>query len=274
MFHNSFLYCVGDRRLFQEFASNIYTFILNLWNNFTESFFRNVAQNVNSEMLTVDLEKALLTLRILRKLTIHGFYRPYQNEGCMSFLKVIFDRIRTSLECRKRLRMKGQYIFELSEKFIIHLTKILVSVLDSHPFTFVDFIQPTLELTVYYAFTPDGIEYVFERFVIQCFNLIKGILLCAEYRPAKVVELTKDPETVRAHQIKTNFFQPNTLAEICKKLVSHYFILTQDELDMWDNDPENFANDEAGESWKYSIRVSRNCNNLVFNILINIFLEF
>ncbi|KAK9736615.1 Importin-beta N-terminal domain [Popillia japonica] len=180
----------GDRRLFQEFASNIYTFILNLWNNFTESFFRNVAQNnnftesffrnvaqnVNSEMLTVDLEKALLTLRILRKLTIHGFYRPYQNEGCMSFLK--------------------------------------------------------------------------------CFNLIKGILLCAEYRPAKVLELTKDPETVRAHQIKTNFFQPNTLAEICKKLVSHYFILTQDELDMWDNDPENFANDEAGESWKYSIRPS------------------
>ncbi|KAI4458349.1 importin-7 8 11 [Holotrichia oblita] len=85
---------------------------------------------------------------------------------------------------------------------------------------------------------------------------LAGILLCAEYRPAKVVELTKDPETVRAHQIKTNFFQPNTLAEICKKLVSHYFILTQDELDMWDNDPENFANDEAGESWKYSIRPS------------------
>ncbi|GJQ74570.1 Ranbp11 [Trypoxylus dichotomus] len=246
----------GDRRLFQEFTTNIYAFILNLWNNFTESFFRNFAQNVNVELQTVDLEKALLTLRILRKLTIHGFYRPHQNQDCMNFIKVVFERIRTSLECRKRLRIKGQYLFELTEKFIIHLTKILLAVLDSHPFTFVNFIQPTLELTVYYAFTLEGIEYVFERFVIQCFNLIKGILLSAEYKPAKVIELTKNPETVRAHQIKIGFFQPNTLAEICKKLVSHYFILTQDELDMWDNDPENFANDEAGESWKYSLRPS------------------
>lgn len=214
-----------------------------------------VAHHNNAELLTADLEKALLTLRILRKLTIHGFYRPHQSQDCMNFLKVIFDRIRTSLECRKRFQMKHQYLLELIEKFIIHLTKILLSVLDSHPFTFVDFIQPTLELTTYYAFTSEGIEYVFERFVIQCFNLIKGILLCPEYRPAKVVELTKDPLTIRAHQIKINFFQSNTLAEICKKLVSHYFILTQDELDMWDNDPENFANDEAGESWKYSLRV-------------------
>lgn len=146
-------------------------------------------------------------------------------------------------------------MLDLCEKFIIHLTKILLSVLDVHPFSFVDFIQPSLEFGVYYVFTPAGDDLLFERFIIQCFNLIKGILLCAEYKPAKILELTKEPETLRAHQIKTAFFQPSTLTEMCRKLVSHYFLLTQDDLDMWDTDPETFANDEVGESWKYSLRV-------------------
>ena len=33
-----------------------------------------------------------------------------------------------------------------------------------------------------------GQEALFERFKIQCLNLIKLIMLCVEYKPAKVVE--------------------------------------------------------------------------------------
>lgn len=58
-------------------------------------------QNDSSELITNNLEKALLTLRILRKLTVSGFYKPHTNQDCMSFLKVIFDRAKTSLEYRK-----------------------------------------------------------------------------------------------------------------------------------------------------------------------------
>lgn len=125
-----------------------------------------------------------------------------------------------------------------------------------HPFSYVDIIQSTLEFTVYYIFTPAGMTLIFERFIIQCFNLIKGILLCAEYRPAKLIDQTKNPETLKAYQIRTAFFTPEILTEICRKLVSHYFILTKEDLALWDADPETFANDEGGESWKYSLRVN------------------
>lgn len=128
-----------------------------------------------------------------------------------------------------------------------------------HPFSYVDFIRPTLEFTIYYIFTPAGTQYIYERFTIQCFNLIKGILLCAEYKPAKIPEMTKEPETLRAHQIKVEFFQPSTLTEMCRKLVTHYFLLKQEDLELWDADPETFVNDEVGESWKYSLRVSFTC---------------
>lgn len=94
-------YFLGDRRIFQEFTSNVYAFVLNLWNNFTESFLNDIVLNAPVERITTNLEKALLTLRILRKLTVFGFYKPHLNQDCMSFLKVIFERAKTSLEYRK-----------------------------------------------------------------------------------------------------------------------------------------------------------------------------
>lgn len=92
---------LGDRKLFQEFTTNIFAFILNLWNNFTEAFLRDIMQNASTDVITGNLEKALLTLRILRKLTVYGFYKPHLNHDCMCFLKVIFDRAKTTLECSK-----------------------------------------------------------------------------------------------------------------------------------------------------------------------------
>lgn len=76
------------------------------------------------------------------------------------------------------------------------------------------------------------------------------------FRAAKNPELTRNPETLRAHKIKQGFFTPAVVSDIGRKLVGHYFILTQDELNEWDADPEAFSNDECGDSWKYSLRVS------------------
>jgi len=49
------------------------------------------------------------------------------------------------------------------------------------------------------------------------------------------------PETLEAHKIKTAFFTYPTLMEICRRLVTHYFLLTDEELMMWEEDPESFG---------------------------------
>lgn len=50
------------------------------------------------------------------------------------------------------------------------------------------------------------------------------------------------PESLEAHKIKTAFFTHPTLTEIGCRLVSHYFLLTEEELAMWEEDPESFGN--------------------------------
>ncbi|XP_011635058.1 importin-11 [Pogonomyrmex barbatus] len=241
------------QRIFRELTATMFNFILNLWNTYTESFLIMASNGADVNQTQETLEKALLLLRILRQLIVYGFSKPSESQDAMLFLKVVFERAKTCLECRKTLASRGVQV-DVCEKFIIHLTKVLLGVLDMHPFCYVELIPTSLEFSVFYCFTETGQALAFERFIIQCLNLVKSILLSTYYRPAKVIEETKDPLVLRACQLRQEFFTPETLTEICSRLVTHYFLLTPADLEMWDTQPESFAIDDGGESWKYCLR--------------------
>eukprot|EP00795_Rhopilema_esculentum_P005936 gene5936-11283_t len=56
------------------------------------------------------------------------------------------------------------------------------------------------------------------------------------------------------HQIKQNIFTKDLLVELCHQLVFKYFPLTSQEVNEWQNDPESYLTDEAGDSAEYLIR--------------------
>lgn len=56
---------------------------------------------------------------------------------------------------------------------------------------------------------------------------------------------------------KNDFFTVERLAYISEKIITYYFLLTPHDLELWDEDPEQYACDEGGESWKYDLRVSK-----------------
>lgn len=84
-------------------------------------------------------------------------------------------------------------MLELSEKYIIHLTKVALGTLEFYPLSYVSLVGPSLEFTAYYCFTEQGMHLTFERFTIQCLNLLKNILMCSEYKVGKTSELSRDP---------------------------------------------------------------------------------
>lgn len=49
---------------------------------------------------------------------------------------------------------------------------------------------------------------------------------------------------MRAYQLRQEFFTHQTLTEICSRLVTHYFLLTPADLELWDTDPENLGKNE------------------------------
>ncbi|CAK1542031.1 unnamed protein product [Leptosia nina] len=252
----------ADKGTFQELTSSVYGFILNIWHENTELFLQHIQEGAATELITEPLEKALLCLRMLRKLTVLGFKRAHESQDAVAFLNVVFDRAKSSLECRKLLKGRGIYPLELCEKFIIHLTKVALGILCFHPYSYIPLIRPSLEFALYYCFTEQGMPLAYERFTIQCLNIVKGILQCLEFKPPKApVDQVKAPLTLQAHQIKSEVLNENTVCHMCRHLVTHYFLLSSDDLALWDAEPESFATDEVGESWKYSLRP---CTEAVF----------
>uniref|UniRef100_A0AAQ4RYC2 Importin-11 n=1 Tax=Gasterosteus aculeatus aculeatus TaxID=481459 RepID=A0AAQ4RYC2_GASAC len=245
-----------DRRLFQDLASGIYSFACSLWSHHTDCFLQQICARDEAAALG-SLERSLLSLKVLRKLTVFGFQEPQQNVEVMGFLNAVFERLRQFLECSRQVGPNSSCREKL-EKIIILYTKALLDFLEYHPCAFIPLIQRSLEFAVSYLFTPAGEGVTFERFTVQCMNLIKLIVKNDAYKPSKNIDGRmgdSKPESLEAHKIKTAFFTHPTLTEIGRRLVSHYFLLTEEELAMWEEDPESFAVEETGgDSWKYSLR--------------------
>lgn len=255
-----------DRRVFHQLTATIFSTIFHEWINFSKLFLVEVQRDISESRQL--LESSFLTLKILRKLLVHGFRECSKEPDAVNFLSLIFQQIGPFLQCRTVFYNRGNFQ-EICEKYLVLLIKILRDVLDIQPFSFVQFIQPTLECSVTYCFNKDFQDCLFERLIVQFLNLIKGILTCIEYKPSKCLEASKTYCTaVEVHKIKTDFFTQPVLREICQQLLSRYFVLSENDIHVWENNPEEFASEEGVESWKFSLRP---CTEVFF---LSLFREF
>lgn len=91
--------------------------------------------------------------------------------------------------------------FDDAQPFVLNLSSLsallhlmqLLDFLESHPYPFIPLIQRSLEFAVSYVFTPVGEGVTFERFIVQCMNLIKMIVKNDAYKPAKNIEGKEAP---------------------------------------------------------------------------------
>ncbi|KXJ72128.1 hypothetical protein RP20_CCG018800 [Aedes albopictus] len=258
-----------DRIHFEELTTKLYDFILNLWDAFTQLFYTNIQEQATLDLCTTNLEKAIISLRILKKLTIFGVSAPHLNPKCMMFIRVVFHRLKELLDCRRQVKLieKRQQLpnklSEQVEKFIIKHMKFLNLFFDTHPASFVEFIPAAFEFSFNYVFH-EGTNLIFEdnvitfpNFAIQCLNLIKGIL------SHNLIHVDREKEQI-INAAKNEFFTPERLSYIFEKIIMHYFLLTSEEFELWDSDPESYVSDEGGDSWKYNLR---SCTEAFYMIL-------
>lgn len=69
----------------------------------------------------------------------------------------------------------------------------------------------------------------------------------------------EDPEPVVVrcrHIIENEFMTPETTNKLAEILITKYMRLTEDDLEEWDSNPEEWALEEEADSWKYQLRVS------------------
>ncbi|XP_052792511.1 importin-11-like [Mya arenaria] len=252
-----------DRKLFEDLTSEVFGYLYQLWQDQLGDFLQQAS--VHSDNMEMNIDRTTLSLKILRRLVTFGFRDPAANQEAMSFLNQVFVKLDAMLECRQSL-WGNQRMLEKCERMINLLTKVLLDSLEHHPVCYIQFIQRSLEFVVRYNFSNASLLY--ERFTVNCFNLMKNILLCDAYRPSKHENLEPDSIKMQAYKIKMCFFTYSTLQEICHRLISQYFLLNHEDLATWDSDPEEFCQEEVGDSYRYSLRP---CTETLF---VSLFKEF
>ncbi|CAB3374307.1 Hypothetical predicted protein [Cloeon dipterum] len=218
----------GDRRLFQELSSSLFPHILLIFE-----------QNMAAEAVT----EGTLALKILRQITVHGFKAPYEEAAVRSFLDSAIPRTRVLIEMRQNASDQAAI-----QKLASLMLKLLSDILEHHPFSFGPLVASTLQLIDNLILNDSGCSLLFERAAVQLLNLLKGILLCSEFKSDAF------PAGQQAQQAKSQFFTPQMLQALCQRLVARFLPLSQDELKQWAEDAEAFAADEGGECWRYALR--------------------
>ncbi|XP_025415484.1 importin-11 [Sipha flava] len=255
-------------RLFQDASSQLFPNFYSHWEQRTDAFIEEMEQGHAFPSTAKLLEDAFYTQKILSNFVLYGFKSPYPDD-VKRFILAVFNKVRPIVACRA-------YYPDLIEKFVCRMFKMLMTIIEEHPAEYLDFIQPTIELAYYYGFTAEGNAVVFERFLIQLFNLTKFILICPQYKlprtngPVCQVEENARRISVIAVQHKGSVFKSDRLMNMCQQLIYKYFLLTPAELEIWDSDPEMFATDEVGEYWKYNLKA---CTESLFMSLFHEFRE-
>ncbi|XP_076465605.1 importin-11-like [Babylonia areolata] len=252
-----------DRKLFETLTQEIVEYMNHLWQSHLSQFMQ--LANQHDENMANSLEQARLVLKALRKLATYGLKEPHTNPHVMNFVTSLFPQLEALLDIRRSMWGNHQML-EKCERIITTMTKVLMDMLENHPASYVGLIKTTLQFVLTYNFTTKGL--LFDRFTVHCFNLMKGILFCDTYKPRKNNKEDCSAVCLEAKRVLTEFFTFDTLSEVCRRLVSQYFLLTTDDLTAWEADPEEFCQEEGGDSYRYSLRP---CTEVLF---LTIFKEF
>ena len=240
----------SDRRMFHELTEQLLPFLLSIWKTHHSALIQSAA-SIGDESLTTVLQIVLITMKNLRRLIVHGLRKHHENNDCIAFLLSLFEEVKQILVLRQA---KQQIAMEL-EKYSVMILKLFTDLLENHPYSFIPLLKDALQFICCLCFMEEGRTLVFQRLVIFCLNILKQIILCAEYKKSKHPDETNDKSPGKEAQlIKQEFFTSSTVSEICTQLLFQYLPLLQDDLMLWDSDPEQFCCDDGGDAWKYTYR--------------------
>ncbi|KAH8297117.1 hypothetical protein KR044_005091, partial [Drosophila immigrans] len=258
---------MAEKRAFEELAGQIFRYMAwDIWATLTTRFLQLVKTETEAQAHSC-LQRAYIAMRSLRKLVVYGCgSKPYKSSDYMNFIEQLFERLRQCLELRYELRMRsaGQQLITDLERFILKMMKTLNEFMERHSLSFARFVPVALEFSFHYVFH-EGTALIFDagdrinfsNFVIQAINLLKGIMMSGNdsLAPDASANTLEDELLASAAQTQTKFFSVERVTYLCEKIVTHYFLLTQDELAEWQQDPEGYGQDDGGgDAWKYELR--------------------
>lgn len=277
----------NDRKIFEELSTNIIDMILQLGFFYIEKCLIN---SLNTQSLGMDesslkiqlnehsfyLDQAIICLKILHKLVLHGFKDNTENVALKQLMANLFQSFE-KLITKYNLIMASQhqtlidYFKEKYEYLIVLYVEIINDYHETYPYDFVQTcLCDCLNMIMQICFTAQGKQIAFTKLSINLMNFLKSIIMCDKYkqRLIKIEDPLIQMKQQKAIEIKQNYFTRENLQQILSFLFNEYLLMTDEELEIWRDSPEEFINEDgtATDAWKYNYRA---CAETLFQSFVH-----
>lgn len=256
----------SGRKQFQQAAPELFTNVVNIYVRYVDALFATNTTNIES--LSGCLETSHMALKCLRRVVVHGFPEFSTSEGPVAFFRLALEHLQKFMAFKESIPEQCSFLVTAVDSHIKLIGKFYLDLMDAHPRQFILTPGAAEVLRFYWGLLAgNGNEHAAapaQTTLIQGLQLVKKTL-----KDPQFILTDKDPEPVVVrcrHIIENEFLTPETTNKLAEILITKYMRLTEDDLEEWDSNPEEWALEEEADSWKYQLRP---CAEKVFMDLLS-----
>ncbi|KAF9282312.1 hypothetical protein BGZ68_006073 [Mortierella alpina] len=256
----------GGRKQFQMVAPDLFSKVVNIYVRYVDLLFASNTTNIES--LSGCLETSHMALKCLRRIVVHGFPDFATTEGPVAFFRLALEHLQKFMAFKESIPEQCSFLVTAVDSHIKLIGKFYLDLMDAHPRQFILSPGAGDVLRFYWGLLAgNGNEHgaaPAQTTLIQGLVLIKKTL-----KDPQFILTNRDPEPVVVqcrHIIENEFMTAETSNKLAEILITKYMRLTEDDLEEWDNNPEEWALEEEADSWRYQLRP---CAEKVFMDLLS-----
>lgn len=255
----------NDRKVFEEMTSSLSDLIVTLGFSYVQKCL--IENDENKHFFYLD--QAILCMKILDKLVLHGYRDNTYSSSANQLLTNILNSFNQLISRYKEISLH-QTFKEKYEYLCVLYVNILADYQETYPFNFVDYMHQSLNLITSICFTQEGKTIVFKKLILNFMNFLKSILISDKYKTSLIKNENENIQNqqTKAIEIKKKFFTLDNLKLMLNFIFNEYLLMTLDELEQWYTDEEEFINEDgtSADSWKYSFRA---CVEILFQSFVH-----
>ncbi|KAF9359983.1 hypothetical protein BGX26_010911 [Mortierella sp. AD094] len=244
----------SGRRQFQLAAPELFSNVVNIYVRYVDQLFASNTTNIES--LSGCLETSHMALKCLRRVVVHGFPEFSTSEGPVAFFRLALEHLQKFMAFKETIPEQCSFLVTAVDSHIKVIGKFYLDLMDAHPRQFILTTGAGDVLRFYWGLlagneSEHGAAPA-QTTLIQALQLIKKTL-----KDPQFILTDSDPEPVVVqcrHIIENEFMTAETTTRLAEILITKYMRLTQDDLEEWDSNPEEWAIEEEADSWKYQLR--------------------
>ncbi|KAG0167898.1 hypothetical protein DFQ30_005539 [Apophysomyces sp. BC1015] len=267
----------AGRRQFAEIAPRTFQTVSCVYVSYSD---RAIARLVNTSDISADvilhneLEIVSTCLRCLRILMVSGIKDVHKYDETKNFIDLSWRHLQKYVEIQQTIiqhQMISNVIeskaWEILETVIEEYGAMYLGLQKAHPIS-VALCPVWTDIVKYYwqkvrdtAETTTRGHHISQQFLLQGMLLVKDTIRngahSSENLAADVLSTTKE-ENALANQARRmlhdQFLTPDFVNSCAETLITKYMLLTTEDFEKWEDDPEGWANAVDTENWEFELR--------------------